>query len=117
MIQKHFFTRPKWLIFFLCSVLMLANSLLAETQKFRFGISAPLSGILAEYGTAVRNGVDLAKKDFAAELGHIDILFEDAQWDPKIAVSVFSVLRNQKKAHLIYNWGSFSGSWRKRSLS
>lgn len=77
-----------------------------DTPKFRFGVSAPLSGVLAEYGAAVRNGLQLLQEDFPEQSAHVEIILEDSQWDPKAAVSVFNWLKDVKKAQLIYNWGN-----------
>jgi branched-chain amino acid transport system substrate-binding protein len=75
-------------------------------DDFRFGIIAPLSGVLAEYGTALRNGIELAREDHQSEMTHIDVRMEDSQWDPKTAVSAFNLLAHQYKAHLVFNWGN-----------
>ena len=82
------------------------NASYAEAPHFKLGISAPLSGVLAEYGAAVRNGIELARKDRPAEFSKIELIFEDSQWDPKQAVSVFKVLHDVKKVDLIYSWGN-----------
>jgi branched-chain amino acid transport system substrate-binding protein len=74
--------------------------------KFRFGVSAPLTGILAEYGAAIKNGLILAKDDRKDEFATIDLFLEDSQWDPKTAVSVFNALHRVKHAQLIYSWGN-----------
>ncbi len=61
----------------------------AQHQAVKFGISAPLSGVLAEYGAAVRNGVILAIADNPETLNPkaIEIIYEDSQWDPKTAIA------------------------------
>lgn len=80
----------------------------AQHQAFKFGISAPLSGVLAEYGAAVRNGVILAIADNPETLNPkaIEIIYEDSQWDPKTAIAAFNALKDIKKVSLIYNWGN-----------
>jgi ABC-type branched-subunit amino acid transport system substrate-binding protein len=75
-------------------------------KSFRFGISAPLSGVLAEYGAALRNGFSLAQRDFSTEFASVDVFFEDSQWDPKTAVSVFNALARVRNAQLVYSWGT-----------
>ncbi len=88
-------------------ILLFSSSIaFAEPIAFKFGISAPLSGVLAEYGSAIRNGIELAQKDRAAEFQKIELIFEDSQWDPKQAVSVFKFLHDVKKVDLIYSWGN-----------
>jgi branched-chain amino acid transport system substrate-binding protein len=90
------------------ALILLLNCSIAYAQptSFKFGISAPLTGVLAEYGVAVKNGIELARKDRAADFQKIELIFEDSQWDPKQAVSVFKVLHDLKKVDLIYSWGN-----------
>ncbi len=94
------------LFLYVTFILFLVFPVEAEKKKFRFCISAPLSGVLAEYGRAVVNGLDLAKADYEEKLKSIQIFMEDSQWDAKTAVSAYSVLRDQRKCDLIYNWGN-----------
>jgi branched-chain amino acid transport system substrate-binding protein len=79
---------------------------IAEEDTFRLGVSCPLSGVLAEYGTAVRNGIELARLENPDLFKSIPIVFEDSQWDPKLAVSAFRTLRSQHKVDLVFNWGN-----------
>jgi ABC-type branched-subunit amino acid transport system substrate-binding protein len=78
----------------------------AEDSPFTLGISCPLSGVLAEYGTAVRNGVELARKENPGRFSNIAVVFEDSQWDPKVAVGAFRTLSVQRKVDLVFNWGN-----------
>jgi ABC-type branched-subunit amino acid transport system substrate-binding protein len=90
------------------AIILIFNCLQANAEPipFKFGISAPLSGVLAEYGTAVRNGIALAQEDRAADFRGVELIFEDSQWDPKQAVSVFKLLHEIRKVDLIYSWGN-----------
>lgn len=87
-------------------VLIFYSSSQAQTEKFKFGISAPLSGALAEYGTAVKNGILLAKEDKPDSFDKIELVIEDSQWDAKTAVLTFNWLKNIKKVNIVYNWGN-----------
>jgi ABC-type branched-subunit amino acid transport system substrate-binding protein len=62
--------------------------------------------VIAEYGTAVRNGIELAKKHHPERFAGVEIIFEDSQWDPKVAISAFRVLSAQRTVDLIFNWGN-----------
>jgi ABC-type branched-subunit amino acid transport system substrate-binding protein len=92
--------------FFFISIVCYSTSFAESPTAFKFGVSAPLSGILAEYGTAVRNGIDLASKDRPENFDKIELIYEDSQWDPKTAIAAFNVLKNAKGAQLIFNWGN-----------
>jgi branched-chain amino acid transport system substrate-binding protein len=95
------------LVIFTIVISLLSSGIVAaEGRRFRIGVSCPLSGVLAEYGTAVRNGIELARRDNPERFAGVEIIFEDSQWDPKVAVSVFRALRSQHKVDLVFNWGN-----------
>lgn len=75
-------------------------------QKCVIGVIAPLSGPLAEYGMAARNGIELAREQNKDRFANIEFLYEDSQWVPKTAVSAFNKLRSVDKVSLILNWGN-----------
>lgn len=93
-------------------VLLIVMTALAGTQSawsqdhFRIGVIAPLSGALAEYGLAARNGIELARTEHSELFSNIDFIYEDSQWDAKTAVSAFNQLRDSQRVSLIYNWGN-----------
>jgi branched-chain amino acid transport system substrate-binding protein len=78
----------------------------ADGRRFRLGVSCPLSGVLAEYGTAVRNGIELARTERPEVFSRVEVIYEDSQWDPKTAIGAFRVLTTQKGADLVFNWGN-----------
>lgn len=82
-----------------------AAVLLAEPITFRIGVIIPLSGMAAEYGEVIRNSMELAKKDHPELLGHLSFVYEDVQYDPKLAISAFHKLRLVDKADLVYTFG------------
>jgi ABC-type branched-subunit amino acid transport system substrate-binding protein len=72
------------------------------------GISAPLTGICAEYGAAVQKGLQLAVEEEKESQGKINFIFEDNQYDGTQSVSVFNKLVNSDKVQAIYSWGEVS---------
>jgi len=58
---------------------MSPENIMAEDSRFRLGVSCPLSGVLAEYGTAVRNGIELARRENPQRFSAVEIVFEDSQ--------------------------------------
>lgn len=74
-----------------------------ETRP-KIGVIVPLTGILAEYGTAIQNGISLAKKDHPW-LSRCDFKFEDSRYDPKEAVLAFRKLKAVDGVSLVYNFG------------
>ncbi len=84
-------------------------SLLSLTQilptQFKVGIIIPLSGDLAGYGAAIRNGFELAKKEDPKRFEKIWWQYEDSRYDGKVAVTALTALRTQHNINLFYTWG------------
>lgn len=78
----------------------------AFAENIKVGIILPLTGALAEYGVASRNGIELARKNSPDLFKAIDFVYEDSQYDPKIAISAYRKLRTDPLVKVIYNWGS-----------
>ncbi|WKZ56144.1 MAG: ABC transporter substrate-binding protein [Bdellovibrionota bacterium] len=89
---------------FICGCLM-ATAGLADSA-FRVGVIAPLSGALAEYGLAARNGIELARTQNPQLFESVRFQYEDSQWDAKSAVSAFSRLTTSWEANIVFNWGN-----------
>ena len=70
------------------------------------GVILPLSGVLAEYGIAAKNGIEMARAENPELFEGVRLLYEDSQWDAKSAVSSFNKLRETKGVALIFNWGN-----------
>jgi len=82
-----------------------AQELLAQ-EKFKVGAVLPLTGALAEYGLAARNGIDLAKQRHPELFTNLEFAYEDSQWDPKSAVAAFNKLVQINKVSIVFNWGN-----------
>lgn len=74
-------------------------------NQFCVGMVLPLSGPVAEYGTAIRNGVTIAQNKFPHRFSRIKFLYEDSQYIPARAVSAFKRLKELNQADLIYTFG------------
>ena len=72
----------------------------------KVGLILPLSGVLAEYGDAAKNGIELARKENPELFSNLTFVYEDSQWDPKLAVSAFQKLKATPGVFVIYNWGN-----------
>jgi len=77
-----------------------------DQPKFTVGVIAPLTGVLAEYGVAAKNGIELAKIQQHELFTNTEFLYEDSQWDAKAALSAFNNLSRIKGVSLIFNWGN-----------
>jgi ABC-type branched-subunit amino acid transport system substrate-binding protein len=71
----------------------------------RIGVSVPLTGDLVEYGSAVKNGIELAKLESPESFKGLSFVYEDNQYEASKAVTAFNKLKNFDKVDLIFNWG------------
>ena len=90
-----------------CAVCLISEVSFAQSQsKFRVGAILPLTGGLAEYGVAAKNGIELAKEQHPESFTNIEFVYEDSQWDAKAAVSAFNKLVYSGDVSLVFNWGN-----------
>lgn len=78
----------------------------ASAQELKIGVILPLTGPVAEYGVASKNGIELARNNNPDKFKGIDFVYEDSQYDAKQSVSAYRKLRNDPAIKLIYSWGS-----------
>jgi branched-chain amino acid transport system substrate-binding protein len=71
---------------------------------YKIGVSLPLSGDLAQYGSAVRNGINLARARFPEKFKGIEFSYEDNRYDAKTSLSVLRKFQT-KNVDLLYSWG------------
>lgn len=74
-------------------------------EPIRIGVSTPLTGDLAEYGAAVRNGVTLAREQQAEKFSNLEFTFEDNAFDANRALSAMRKLNDIDKVRVTYLWG------------
>ena len=72
----------------------------------KIGVVAPLTGPLAEYGVATRNGIALAKDAMPEQFKDIEFIYEDSAYDPKTALAAFNKLRTLDNVSLVVDWGA-----------
>lgn len=84
-----------------------ASLAIAESsdQAFKIGLVLPLTGPAADYGVAIKNCIDLARKDRPELFTNIRFHYQDAAFDPKTAVSALSKLIDSDRANLVVTWG------------
>lgn len=80
------------------------SSLQAE-ETLRVGVNLPLTGVAAEYGTAVRNGIQLAREEHQKSFHGIEFIFEDNAYDARQALSIHHKFKSIDKCHLEFVWG------------
>ncbi len=81
----------------------LANDTTTES-KLKVGVIVPLSGAVAEYGIAIRNGLTLAIEDNQNLASNCDFVYEDSEYSSSKAVSSFEKLA-ATGTKLVYAFG------------
>lgn len=81
-----------------------SRQILAD-DTLKVGINLPLSGVAAEYGEVVRNGIEMAVAENPANFSTIRFLFEDNQYDSKRAIAAYHKLRLTDQVNLVFAWG------------
>ena len=81
-----------------------AQELLAQ-ERIKIGVIAPFTGPLAEFGVALRNGIVLAQKTSPNALSKIDFVYEDSQYNPQTAISIFRRFTADTQVKLVINFG------------
>jgi ABC-type branched-subunit amino acid transport system substrate-binding protein len=87
------------------SIVFFAATAENTDHKFKVGLIFPLSGGLADYGEALRRGFELAQEDLPKEFSHIELKYEDSQYDEKVALNAFNALVQKGGINLFHTWG------------
>jgi branched-chain amino acid transport system substrate-binding protein len=74
------------------------------SQNVRVGVSVPLSGNGAEYGSAAKNGFLLAR-EIKPELNRFDFIYDDNEYQSVKSLNSFRKLKNIDRVDLLYVWG------------
>jgi branched-chain amino acid transport system substrate-binding protein len=81
----------------------------ADNAKPTIGVIIPLSGPLAEYGDAIRNGIALAESDTAKDRRGCRFKIADSRYSPPLALTAFRSLTTNDNAKLVYVFGGPPG--------
>lgn len=85
------------------TALVLASQALAD--PLRVGVVLPLTGGLAEFGVAAKNGITLAQEEFPDLFHNIEFSYDDDRYEATLALSAYQKLRTANKVDLFYLWG------------
>lgn len=78
-----------------------------EAGAVKIGAILPLTGSNAAHGEFARRGIELAREHLGAQAPHV--IYEDNQFDPKLAVSAYQKLHNIDHVQALLILGSPSG--------
>lgn len=92
----------------LCFAFLLCTSFSqAEEQlQVKVGVITALSGGMATIGTAVKNGIELARAEQPGLFEGVSFYYEDDQFDGKLAVSSYRKLRSASDVDIIFGFGA-----------
>jgi branched-chain amino acid transport system substrate-binding protein len=87
-------------------ILFLSRSKSLET--FEIGLIGPFSGDLAYFGEDFKNGAQLAVQEINGMGGNLQMIVEDSQFDPKLAVSAYQKMNLTNDIDTIIVFGNGS---------
>jgi ABC-type branched-subunit amino acid transport system substrate-binding protein len=90
----------------ICLLSIFTSACEAIALPIKVGVILPLSGGLAEYGSAFRNGINLAQDSSPNIAQAVNFIFEDSQYDNHRAIAAFNKLSAPKNCSLAIVWGS-----------
>lgn len=91
--------------------LIIPPGAISETNKFKIGVIAPLTGSSAAIGKYIKNGIDLAYNQLPeTQQSHIEIIYEDDAWSVPKSVSAFQKLSNISEINAVIVVGSAVGN-------
>ncbi len=93
------------IVLLMCGIAFSVHAEPSANKKFVVGLILPLSGGLADFGEALRRGFELAQQDAPELFSHIELRYQDSQFDQKVALSAFNALEQQGGVNLYHVWG------------
>jgi len=88
------------------ATLALNQVAVADEVDVKIGVCLALTGSLAEYGEAVRNGIELARLQHPEYFKNVEFIYEDDAYDPKKAVLNFRKFTTIDKINFMFAWGA-----------
>jgi branched-chain amino acid transport system substrate-binding protein len=92
-------------------LLLSSTAVQADPQPMKLGLIASLTGFASPYGTAVREGAELAVSELRSAGVRVDLSVEDDQSDPTKVVTSYRYLQDVKQIQAL-----IGGSWWVRPL-
>jgi ABC-type branched-subunit amino acid transport system substrate-binding protein len=76
-----------------------------EAKNFNVGVIIPLTGDLADYGSSIQRGFDLATSGAPQRFSNVHFVFEDSKYDGNAALTALQKLKTTDHINLYYAWG------------
>ncbi len=81
-----------------------------ESTKLKVGVILPLSGPLADYGNAIKNGIELYRSQYPTKVKHLNFVYEDDHYDSKTSISAYHKLSTIDKVDIFFAFGAPAAS-------
>jgi ABC-type branched-subunit amino acid transport system substrate-binding protein len=85
--------------FFIIFIVLVSFTLLTQAdqykKRFKAGLIFPLSGAVADYGIALRNGFELEQEEKPEFFKKIEFIYQDSLYDEKSSLSAFYALEQR----------------------
>jgi len=78
----------------------------AQERQLRIGVITPLTGPMATIGTAVKNGIELARKEHPELFENLTFAYEDDQFDSKQSLTAYRKLKAAGQLNLLLGFGT-----------
>jgi ABC-type branched-subunit amino acid transport system substrate-binding protein len=79
----------------------------ANSEPIKVGVLIPLSGIVADYGEALKNGLELAQSEIPEHTRKtVEFIYEDTRYDSKVSLSAYNKLVRNDRVDLTYIFGT-----------
>jgi branched-chain amino acid transport system substrate-binding protein len=104
-VVRHVTTRARTfrVILIILSMALCALSARGNAQSFTVGVSLPLTGDIAAYGHAVRNGLMMSSQEWPTS--SVQMRFEDNRYDARESLAAYRKLVSQHKVDFLFSWG------------
>jgi branched-chain amino acid transport system substrate-binding protein len=86
-----------------------APSIHADDRQTQIGVITALTGQFATIGSAVKNGIELARSERPELFKNIAFIYEDDQNDPKQSLSAYKKLRDSNNVQVVFGFGPALG--------
>lgn len=92
-------------VFLTCFAWLLLLPLTTSAEPYKVGLSVPLTGWAATYGSVFQNGLQLFQEENPASSQEIKFIYEDSQYDgPRVVTSV-KKLTEIDDVDILFVWG------------
>jgi len=88
-------------IMIILAVVLLAGCAVQPEAPLKVGAILPMSGPTAVWGENIRNGMELARADLAEQGIAIDIVYEDSQAKPDVALTAYRKLKDVDSINMV----------------